>query len=236
MLVSATACARRPLLDRAVRARGGALHSVVRAAEADVLAPFAAGHWTWRTLFAPPDRYAWSIDTLGEPNHYLFDGEVTRLFIGRREVSAGAGWNPPLRAIARYVAVVNLDALFLPAVTVAPLTEGDAPPGVVDGLLVTFADDGARYRLGFDAQTLLVWAAGPVTLPPLGDGELVARFADFRQRHGRILAFRTAYLFRGSALAEERTLAACPNVEVDEAAFRDPMRIPPCGTGASAGD
>jgi hypothetical protein len=38
------------------------------------------------------------------------------------------------------------------------------------------------------------------------------------------------------ALAEERTLAACPNANVDPAAFRDPARIPNCDvTGASGG-
>jgi hypothetical protein len=227
-LAFAVACAPRPLLERAIRARGGALHSIARAAAADVQAPFAAGRWTWRTLFQQPDRYAWSIDTLGEPNHYFFDGDVTRLFIGHREISAGTGWNPPLRSIARYVAVVNLDALLLPAAQVAPLPSAELPPSVADGLLVTFADDGARYRIGFDARTLLVWVAGPVALPPLGEGELVARYADFRPAHGLTLPFRTTYTFRGDALAEERTLAACPNVDVAPAAFRDPGRIPRC--------
>ena len=228
-LVFAVACAPRPLLERAIRARGGALHSIARDAEADVQAPFAAGRWTWRTLFQLPDRYAWSIDTLGEPNYYLFDGDVARLFIGGREISAVTGWNPPLRSIARYVAVANLDALLLPGARVAPLPRAELPSGVADGLLVTFADDGTRYRIGFDARTLLVWVAGPVALPPLGDGDLVARYSDFRPTHGLTLPFRTTYLFRGDALAEERIIAACPNVDVAPAAFRDPGRMPPCG-------
>src|SRR5262249_19208105 len=97
-LACVVACAPRPLLERAIRAGGGPLPPLARAGEADVQAPFAAGHWTWRTLFQLPDRYAWSIDTLGEPNHYLFDGAVTRLFLGRREINAGAAWNPPLRS------------------------------------------------------------------------------------------------------------------------------------------
>jgi hypothetical protein len=235
MLAFAAACAPRPLLERAIRARGGRLHSIARDAEADVQAPFAASRWTWRTLFQLPDRYAWSIDTLGEPNHYLFDGDVTRLFIGRREISVGTGWDPPLRSIARYVAVVNLDALFLPAVRLAPLANAELPPGVADGLLITFADDGVHYRIGFDARTLLVWVSGPVTLPPLGEGELVSRYDDFRPTHGLTLPFRTTYLFRGDALAEERTLAACPNVDVAPAAFWDPARIPRCDLAGTSG-
>jgi len=123
---------------------------------------------------------------------------------------------------------VNLDTLLLPAARVTPLPRGELPAGVVDGLAVAFADDGARYRIGFDDRTLLVWAAGPITLPPLGDGELVARFADFQRTHGRTLPFRTTYLFRGAPLAEERTVAACPNLSVDPAAFADPVRVPRC--------
>ena len=103
----ASGCASRPLLERAIRARGGALHSLVRQAEADVQAAFP-GTWEWRTVFLAPDDYAWSIVTAAGTDHYLFDGRVTRAFIGGREVSVDAGQQTPLRAHARFASVTNL--------------------------------------------------------------------------------------------------------------------------------
>src|SRR5262245_6781583 len=54
------ACAPRPLVERAIRARGGPLESVIRDVEADVRVGFP-GTWRWQTAFMVPDRYAWTI-------------------------------------------------------------------------------------------------------------------------------------------------------------------------------
>jgi hypothetical protein len=223
----ATGCTPRPLLERAIRARGGPLDAVVRRVEAEVHAGFP-GRWRWRTAFLAPDRYAWTIFTTGEPDHYLFDGTTTRAFVGRRPVVVHDGG--PLRTHARFVAVTNLDTLRLPGVQVAPLPREELLPGAAAGLAAVFADDGSRYRLGFDDRALLVWVAGPVALPPLGEGELVARFTDLRRVHRFLLPFRTVYIFGSRPLAEEHALAVCPaDPRLTERAFREPAALPDCG-------
>jgi hypothetical protein len=227
--LATSGCVRRPLVERAIRARGGPLVSLVREVEADVYQGFA-GKWRWRTVFLAPDRYAWTIFTTGEPQHHLFDGARARSFIGPREVTLDASPAAPLRSHARFTAVVNLDALLLPGVYVAPIGLPDLPAGIATGLAVTLAEDGTSYRLGFDEATRLVWVAGPVSLPPLGEGELEARLSDFRRVHGLLLPFRIAYSFRGQRLADEQALAVFPNrPEVTEIMFRAPATLPGCG-------
>src|SRR5207244_7989725 len=119
-LVLAAGCAPRPLLERAIRARGGPLASMARQVEAEVYLAFP-GTWRWRTVYMVPDRYAWTIFTAAEPDHYLFDGTAVRAFIGGREVSADTDPSAPLRSNARFTALVNLDALRLPAARPARL-------------------------------------------------------------------------------------------------------------------
>src|SRR5262245_29026400 len=86
LVVLASACTSRPLVARAIHARGGPLRGIVREVEADVYAGFP-GTWRWRTAFLLPTSYAWSIYTAGAPDHYLFDGGAARAFVGDREVS-----------------------------------------------------------------------------------------------------------------------------------------------------
>jgi hypothetical protein len=176
-----------------------------------------------------PDRYAWSIETNTEPYHYLFDGHTVRAFIGGHLVSLDAGSSAPLRSHARLTAVVNLDALRLPGVSVAELPPVERPPDAAAGLRVVFADDGATYRLGFDREALLTEVSGPVDLTPFGRGELTVRFADFR-RVGRLrMPFQSSWRFGGTTLAEERALAVCPNLPgLIPDAFGDPARLPRC--------
>jgi len=227
-LALAVGCAPRPLLEQAIRARGGPLTTVVREVEAEVHVGFP-GRWRWRTAFTVPDRYAWTIFTASEPSHFLYDGSSVRAFIGGREVAVDAARGAPLRSHARFAAVVNLDALRLPGVSVAPLAPDELPPGATAALAVVFADDGSRYRLGFDERTLLVWAAGSVSLPPLGQGELTVRFADFRRARRLLLPFRTTYTFGGAPLAEEQALAVCPlAARLPEESFRAPASVPDC--------
>ena len=80
-----------------------------------------SGTWRWRQVYLVPDHYAWTIHTAGEPDHYLFDGATTRAFVGDAEVSATPGAVSPLRTHVRFTAVVNLDALALPGVTLNAL-------------------------------------------------------------------------------------------------------------------
>jgi len=222
-------CAPRSPIVRAIRARGGPLGGVVREAEARVFPEFAAGAWRWRTGFLPPDRYAWTIFTSREPNHFLYDGTVVRAFVGARQVAAGADLGAPLLVYARFTAVVNLDVLLLPGARVEALPTDALPPGVEAGLAVTLAADGAHYRLGFDRGGLLVWTAVALELWPLGHGDLVARFSDFRRTGGLLLPFRTVYSFADAPLADERTVAACANLPgILPAAFLAPDMLPEC--------
>src|SRR5207244_7444389 len=217
------------LLERAIRARGGPLASMARQVETEVYLAFP-GTWRWRTVYMVPDRYAWTIFTAAEPDHYLFDGTTVRAFIGGREVSADTDPSAPLRSHARFTAVVNLDALRLPGVRAAPLSRAELPPGASAGLAVVLADYGSRYRLGFDGRGLLVWAEGPVRLPPLGQGQVVARFSDFRRVAGFLVPFRTSYTFGDERLADERALAVCPaDPGVSLESFRAPRLVPDCG-------
>lgn len=222
-----SACASPPLVERAIRARGGALNGIARTAEADVYAGFP-GAWRWRTVFMPPDRYAWSIDTAGEPNHYVYDGEAVRAFVGDHEVSAAAPASAPLTSHARFTAVALLDVLRGAGVRTAALGADELPAGTAAGLRVTLPD-GTTYRLGFDGRLLLLWLSGPASLQPLGDGELIARFGDFRRVHGYLLPYRTAYDFQGLRLADERALAVCPNPpSLDDCTFASPGGLPVC--------
>lgn len=219
-------CTPRSLVERAIRARGGPLHGLVRQVEADVQVGFP-GHWEWETAFLLPDRYAWTIYTAGEPDHYLYDGHVVRTFVGAGPVTKDASEAAALRTHARFTAVVLLDALRLPGVSVqqepAP---GPEAPAVAR---VTLADDGSQYRLAFDAGGLLVAATGPLDLSPFGRGEVEAYFGDFQRVGGLLLPFRTDYVFRGASLVSERVVAACPDPPaLDEQSFRVPSAVPGC--------
>jgi hypothetical protein len=228
-LAGLAACAHRPLLERAIRSRGGPLRTVVRQVEADVRVGFPAT-WHWRSVFMLPDRYAWSLETNTNPYHYLFDGRTVRAFIGGRLVAVDDAPGAPLRSHARLTAVVNLDALRLPGVSVAELAPDELPPGTVAGLRVVFASDGAQYRLGFDRDALLTVVTGPVDLTPYGRGEVTVRFADFRSVRGMRMPFRVSWAFGETLLAEERAVAVCPNVAgLTDDSFRDPSLLPGCG-------
>lgn len=224
----AAGCAHEPLLERAIRARGGALTSVVRAGDARVRTGFP-GVWHWRSVYRVPDLYALSVDTATEPYHYLFDGTTVRAFAGRQAIAVDAGREAPLRSQARFFAAANLDALRLPRYRIAPLAPADLATGAREGLAAVDTETGATYRLGFDRRGVLVWLTGPLDLAPLGRGEVTARFDDFRHVGGLLMPFRTAYGFGDTPLVEEQASAVCPNVEVTREALRDPGALPGCG-------
>src|SRR5262245_6859534 len=235
ILAVAASCTPRPLLERAIDARGGALRSFVRASDVDVEAMFP-GAWQWRMAYLAPDRYAWSIVTTGGVDHYLFDGQVVRAFVGGRLVASNATPGSPLRTQARFIAVTNLD--LGAGASVVPLPASEVPSGVASGLAVVLA--GARYRLGFDDRDLLVWATGPFQVPQIGRGELTARYDDFRRVGRLLLPFRIRYDLDGRSLAVERVARLCPDdPALVPASFESPERLPACngpdGAHASPG-
>jgi len=227
--LAVASCGRQPLVARALAARGDRLASLVRRAEVDVEAPgITPGPWQWRTVFLAPDRWAVTIATLRELDHHVFDGHSARTFIGDRVITDDPSPTAPMRTQARFMAVVLLEAFGWPGVRTAPLAPGERPPGTADGLAVTLAD-GARYRLGLDERGRVVWAAGPIRLPPLVEGDLEVRYDDFRRVDGVELPFVATYSAGGRRLARERTVAACPNdPRVVAATFDTPALLPDC--------
>lgn len=228
LLAAHAGCAPSALPGRAIRARGGPLAGLVREVEADVHLAFP-GRWRWRAVFLVPDRYAWTIYTSGEADHYLLDGRTTRAFVGEGPVATVSGQDSALRTHARFTAVMNLDALRVPGVRITPLAASDLPAGARAGIEAVFIDDATRYRLAFDARDLLVELTGPLAMPPLGAGTVTARFTDFRPTGRFVLPWRTVYTFGDQPLAEERVLAACPDPPgLAPADFATPARLPSC--------
>lgn len=200
---------------------------MVRQVEAQVRMGFP-GTWRWRTVFLLPDRYAWTIYTTGEPDHYVTDGRTTRAFVGSRLLSEETG-RTALRTHLRFTAVQNLDVLLLPGVAVDALAPGDLPAGAATGLSAVFADDGSRYRLGFDAQDRLVYVAGELALPPFAEGQVEARVTEFSRAWGLELPSRITYRIGDRLLSEERTLAVCVDpAGLAAAAFATPATLPAC--------
>ena len=205
--------------------------SVVREVESRVHVGFP-GAWRWRAVFLVPNRYAVTIYTTAEANHYLFDGTTTAGFIGDRRVSAVVTPDDPVRTQARFVAVSLLDALRLPGVAVAETPSSALAPGVAAELTAVFADDGSRYRLRLDEHGLVVGVEGPVVLEPVGRGRVVATYDDFRRVGGRLFPYRTTWTLNGTLVAEDRTLRLCPDpAGLDTSAFATPARLPECAPG-----
>jgi len=227
VLLILAGCAPRPLLERAIRARGGPLTGLVMRTENRVYAG-APGTWASTRAFLAPDRYAWKIVTAADPHYHLFDGTTVRSFIGTAEVSSDASPNAPLRTHARWTAVVNLDALRAADVVVTPLAPADLPTGVREGLVATFLD-GTGYRLGFNDRTLLVWARGPLDFSPVGRGEATARFQDHRRAGRLLLPFATSYFLGTTHVVDEKLVAACVDPPaLTPASFTDPTQLPDC--------
>jgi hypothetical protein len=220
-------CGPAPLLDRAIRARGGPLNGVVVSVEDTVYAG-ESGTWQCVRTFLAPDRFAWKIVTTGDPIYHLFDGATVRCFIGTAEVSSDTRTCAPLRTQARWTAVVSLDTLRAPGVALSQLSPAELPPGAREGLVATFSD-GATYRLGFDQQLLLVWAQGPIDLSPFGKGVITAQFGDHHRTGGLLLPYTTSYALGTARLADERVMSACvaPSGLTAES-FTNPTKLPDC--------
>src|SRR5688572_31164029 len=208
LIVLGASCARPPLLQQAIAARGGPLPALVRESEAEVSLGFP-GVWRWRTAVATRARYAWTVYTTGAPLHHLYDGGTVRAYVGSALAAEDASPDAPFRTHARFMAVVHLDDLAMPGVRLRELPATARPPGAHAALEAVFADTGARYVIGLDPRRLVVSVEGPVDLAPFGRRRVRAVLRDHRAV-GRLTLARASWTAGGAALADERTLHACP--------------------------
>jgi hypothetical protein len=206
-------------LERAIAARGGPIAGLVRESEVQVAIGFPGG-WRWRTVTALPERYAWTIATNAQPNHYLFDGTVVRAFVGDALVSEEPAATSPLATHARFAAVADLDLLRTAAVTLM----------TADGALaVEFHDRPARYEIAFSADALVASVKGPIDLSPMGRGTLTATYDDYGEIQGRRIAHHIHYTLDGTTLADERVLRSCIlQATPPPSAFESPATVPTC--------
>lgn len=208
LLLLASGCAR-PLVERAIAARGGPLPRVSREVEARVYRAFP-GTWRWRIDYAVPDLLRWTLETYGDEQSYVYDGEALRYYLGSGLVTADPAAASGFRTQVRWIALTNLDVLASHAgLRLEELDAGRLPPGVAAGLHATYAD-GAVYELYFDAGDLLVGARGPIVVPAVGAGELRATFGGFRDVSGYLLPQRGRYTLDGEPLFDETILRWVP--------------------------
>jgi len=232
-LLASVGCAmpratQRTLLDQAIQARGGPLPGLVRSSEAQVQVGFP-GTWKWRTVIVAPDRYAWSVETTGEPTQYLFDGRVARAFVGSALTAEDASPTSAIRSHARFMGVMLLDGLRAPGVQVRELDAAELPPGSAVGLEARFPDTGDRYVVGLDASYLVRSVEGPVLLPPFEQQQVRALLDDQRRQGRYTISYHTHWLADGKPLADERTLDACVLRRTPPAsAFERPDALPRC--------
>ena len=208
-LALGSGCAR-PLLQRAIAARGGPLTTLSRDVEADVYAGFP-GTWTWRFDYRVPDSLRWTIQTYGEEQSVSFDGKAVRFYLGDAPVAAPPGLGD-FRSQVRWLTVTTLDALADDdQIVVRELAASELPAGAASGLAVTYRDDGARYGLYFDAADLLIAAEGPIVLPTIAAGQMHAAFTEFGAAGEYRLPYRGSYTLDARPFFDERILRYAPN-------------------------
>jgi hypothetical protein len=202
-LVALSAGCTRPLVERAIAARGGAMQSVSRDADADVRRGFP-GRWTWRFDYRVPDQLRWTLDTYGEAQSVSFDGRTTRYFLGSASLPNAPATLAGFETVVRWTAVTTLDALAggAPAATVRDLDARELPQGIAAGLEATYAD-GAVYVLYFDDRDLLVCAEGPIVVPTIASGRLRATYTDFATTDGYLLPRTADYTLDGEPFFRE---------------------------------
>lgn len=205
-----TGCTR-SLLDRAIAARGGALASLSREADADVHTGFP-GQWRWRLDYAVPDRLRWTIETYGEEQSVTFDGSTVRYYLGSAPIPSAPEALGDFRSVVRWTAVTTLDALRDdPTLEVRELQREGLPAGIAAALEVTYRADGARYALWFDDADLLVGAEGPIALPTIASGRMRAAYAEFAKTGGYRLPARGTYTLDGRPFFDETVRRWIPN-------------------------
>lgn len=199
----AVGCAR-TLVDRAIAARGGPLESLYREVDASVREGFP-GEWTWQIAYRYPDLLRWTIETYGDEQSYVYDGRAVVLYLGSAALPVDAPGAASFRTQARWFAVTALDVLQDSGrIEWHELPAAGLPAGIAHAVEARFLDDGALYRLFFDARDLLVAAEGDVALPPIGSGRLRAEYGEFRGVDGYTLAFAGRYTLSGRPLVDEQ--------------------------------
>lgn len=220
-------CTPRPLLERAIAARGGPLRGVIMRAETRVYR-VVPGRWRYTRTCRTAGGYAWLLDTAAGIDTHSFDGRVVRSFVAGELVASDASPTAPLRSQARWTAVSLLDVLTAADVVVQPLPPDELPAGAREGLSAAFSD-GAVYRLAFDDATALVWMRGPLDLSPLAQGEAIVRFGDSRPVDGFLVPRRASYAVGGQHLADELLLDVCLTpAELTADDFAEPAALPTC--------
>jgi len=222
-LLGCAAAPRTPedLAAAAIAARGGPLPRFARSSELTVHAGFE-GVWRWELVYAVPSRLELQLRTAAETQTLVSDGTTLRTYLGGGLVSSEPAHGSGVAALVSFVALSNLDVLADPTQVRTEAAGGpELPAGAVRGLHAELRDlsscdlraasprcapdglPGARFSLGFDRDLRLVWLAGPVSVPGLGDGSLDARFEDFRRVGRWWLPFAIHYRFRGAPLVDE---------------------------------
>lgn len=203
-------CAR-PLLERAIAARGGALQSLSRASTADVVRGFP-GEWAWRFDYRVPDRLRWTIETYGEEQSISYDGTTVRYFLGSAALPEAPAALGDFSSIVRWTSVTTLDALARdPDVALRELSRDELPSGAVAALEVRYRSDGARYVLSFDGADRLVAAEGPIAVPTIATGRMRATYDDFTTTDGYVLPRVGDYTIDGAPFFRENVRLWVPN-------------------------
>ena len=207
----ATSACTRPLLERAIAARGGPLQSLSRISSAQVVRGFP-GDWAWRFDYRVPDLLRWTIETYGEEQSIAFDGRTVRYFLGSATLPTPPAALGDFASIVRWTSVTTLDALANdPDADVRELPAGERPAGAAGALEVRYRSDGARYVLSFDAANRLVAADGPVVVSSIAQGRLRATWSDFSTTDGHVLPRIGDYTIDGEPFFRETVLRWVPN-------------------------
>ena len=210
LVLVASGCAR-PLLERAIVARGGTLQSLSRASTADVTRGFP-GQWAWRFDYRVPDRLRWTIETYGEEQSIAYDGSTVRYFLGSARLPETPAALADFASIVRWTSVTTLDALARdPDVVLRELAPAETPAGAASALEVRYRSDGARYVLSFDAADRLVAAEGPIAVPTIAAGRMHAAYGDFVTVDGYVLPRVGDYTIDGAPFFRETVRRWVPN-------------------------
>src|SRR4051795_1179737 len=100
----------RPLLERAIAARGGPLTSLSRDVEAEVFVGFP-GSWRWRFDYRVPDSLRWTLETYGDQQSVSYDGHTVQFYLGSARIAPAPAALGDFRSQVRWLAVTSLDAL-----------------------------------------------------------------------------------------------------------------------------
>lgn len=200
---------RADLVAAAIAARGGPIEGFTRRSRLLVHYGFP-GRWSWEIAFHRPDRFRLALQTTGEEQSFESDGKTLRTYLGSALVAEEPAGGACTRSLARWLAVVTLDELEGPDFRWQPAPLDDAPPGATHSIEAVCRGDASHYRLWFDAELRLVAASGPISIPTLGEGRLMARFSDYRRVDGLRVPFRVTYRLDGQPFVEETILAFEP--------------------------